>query len=930
MIHRTLLRARRFVALEVTRLRRVPEVLAIVAAGLLVVVVIRATTRGANWAEILRGQAVNLLSAGLIAGFAYVMFVLRFRSGQLSTYLERQHAAASVAADADPELDALSRTIVDELLDAKPPHAVLIIGTADAGHTELLAGVAERLAKKRRVPVAVRLPAADGSAGLPGLVRDRFVEGLVGSSGDAQSGRRLFASLVRRRRVVALVGGLDRVGQGEPLPARRATIAHLLEASLVEGIPFVAWVNPDLAPSISEVAAFRTRPLPQSELVAYTMRQLRDRGLPAGGDVKGVVARAFRAGEATREPVFLALFADLVLRRVRGGATAESATAGLLGDGCAFRRHVSWMCEWALDCALEDLDEVSSPASVALAALGREAHYRQEAELGVEDVTAALETGESRRFAAGIALLSQRGVLDVSPTDGGGRVRFTHPAWLAFAGAVGLRLDETHWRDLLRADISSSTLDALTGALLTFGSDTLRQRSFLRVLGDLGVARPVEISLEMCLSVITALQSRPEVIELGDEEMETLERAWSTASDVVKTRFVSDVDVAGNTRLVEFLWRRVVPPGFAKNSFRVRRVICNRLGRAGAAAWARLGEQWRALVSVAGTDDLSSRARQEEHWREHGYGVASLGWTLPGVLHTVAEEGRDEVFELLGALRQLVSPASVAADRRPEIGLEISLAEGFKVAAAEISSRGETCDERWLTEAAAFLDSSASWISKQSLLQALALVLGDVPDDRLDRILGRRGAAEREHPFVRETAALVRRALRARREPARLTERDVWLEEVEALDDGGVNLSAEAHRLLALSTLLINLAERPFVAWIRGKAGASEASLDARDRAFTGTELPRCFLRSGHAATMFETACDCPFEFCGPGAKAGVLHEARHFSRSFLQRAQATASAPSLIRRDGKGAFAERAFGVVWRELDDELAKEEPHLGSPW
>lgn len=929
MIHRTLLRVRRFVALELTRLRRVPEVLAIVSAGLLVVVVIRATAEGAKWAEILRGQAVNLLSAGLIAAFAYVMFVLRFRRGQLSTYLDRQRASASVAADADPENDALARTIVDELLDAKPPHAVLIIGTADAGQAELLAAVTERLARKRRVPVAVRLPTTDAAAGLPGLVRDRFVEGLVGSSGDAQSGRRLFASLVRRRHIVALIRGLDRVGQGEALPTRRETIAHLLEASLVEGIPFVAWVTPDLAPSISEVAAFRTRPLPQSELVAYTVRQLRERGLPATGDVERVVASAFRAGEATREPVLLALFADLVRRRVRGGATTEDAASGLLSDGCAFRRHVSWMCEWALDCSLDDVEKVSSPALVALAAIGREAHYRQEAELHGKDVTMALDATECRRFAAGTALLSQRGVLDVSPAEGGSRIRFAHPAWLAFAGAVGMRLEEPQWRDLLRPDISSSTLDALTGALLAFGSDALRERSFLRVLQGLGVSRPAEISLEMCLSVITALQSRREAIHFGDEEMEALERAWSTASDVVKTRFVSDVDLARNTRLVDFLWQRVVPPAFADNSFRVRRVICSRLGRTGVGTWARLGGQWRALVTAAGAGDLSSWGRQQEHWREYGYAVASLGWTLPGVLHTVGEEGRDDVLDLLGGLRQLVSPPSVASDRRPEIGLEISLAEGFKTAAAEISSRGEACDEGWYAQASAFLDASASWISKQALLQGLALVLHDVPDDRLDRLLAAGKGPGREHPFVRETAALARRALAAGNEPARLTQKDVWLEDVEALDDGGVNLSAEAHRLLALSTLLINLAEWPFVAWIHGNDKASESSVDARDRAFTGTELPKCFVRSGHAATMFESACDCPFRFCGPAAKAGILHEARRFSRSFLQRAQATAGAPCLIRREGKGAFAERAFSAVWRELDQELAKEEPYLGSP-
>jgi hypothetical protein len=928
VIYRTVLRIRRFLDLEVTRLRRVPEAIALLAAALVVVGVMRATAAGADWAGILRGQAVNLISAAILAAFAYLLFILRFRRRQLSTYLERQRAGASLIPHHDPELSALARTIVDELLDAKPPHAALIIGPADAGQEQLLSEVAERMTKKRRVPVAVSLPSVSGDVTLPALVRDRFVEGLVGSSGDAQSGRRLYAALVRRRRVVALIRGLDRVGQGEPLATRRAAIARLLEGSLVEGNPFVAWIHPDLAPSISEVAAFRTRPLPRSGLVAYTMRQLKQRGLRDLNDIERALSRAFDESETTRDPVLLSLVADLVLRRVRAGERGEVAAASLFSDRCAFRRHFAWMCEWALGCTIHDLENAWTPPSLALAAIGREAHYRQEAELRSDDAVAALDADERRRFAAGVALLSHRSVLDVTHIDGSSRLRFTHPAWLAFAGALGLRLNAAYWRDLLRPDASSATLEALTGALLIFGLDVLRERSFLGVLRSLGLPQQAEISLEMALSVITALQSSTESMHLGKAEMETLERAWTTAGDVAKTRFVSDVNLEMNPLLMDFLWRRVVPPGFGENSFRVRRAICSRLGSLGSSAWQRLGPDWRKLVEAASAGDLSSRARQSEHWRNYGYGVASLGWTLPGVLRTVEAKDEEDAFALLPALRKLVerSPQGKSeGERGPEIGLEISLAEGFKVAAVEISTRREACDERWCAESASFLESSRSWISKQALLQALALVLADATGDRLERLVGRGGPAEREHPFVRETAALVRRTLAAGKEPVSLIERDIWLEDVEALDDGGVDLSPECHRLLGLSTLLINLAEWPFIAWISNKPGAAESSVDARDRAFTGIELPKCFLRRGHAATMFETECDCSFKFCGRNAKKGVLGEARRFSRSFLQRAQATARARSLIRSSGGNGFAEKAFAPVWRTLDDELEKE-PYL----
>lgn len=930
MNSRSLLRIRRYLSLEIARLRRVPEVLALFIAGLVVVGVIRATASGADWADILRGQAINLVSAAILALFAYILFILRFREGQLNAYLERQRGDARLVPQHDPELGALARTIVDELLDAKPPNAVLIIGPADAGQAQLLSGVAERLVEKRRVPVAVSLPSVYSDVALPALARDRFVEGLVGSSGDAQSGRRLFASLVRRRRVVTLVRGLDRVGQGEPQGTRRAAIARLLQASLVEGIPFVAWIHPDLAPSISEVAAFRTPPLPRSELVAYTMRQLDDRGLGDVKDIEPILSQVFEERETTRDPVLLALVADLMLRRVRAGERKEVAVADLFTDPRAFRRHLAWMCEWALNCAIGDLASVSTPPALAFAIIGKEAHYRQEAELRSDDASSELDADGRRRFAAGVALLSHRGVLDTTHVDGSNRFRFTHPAWLAFAGALGLRLDSSSWRDLLRADTSSSTLDALTASLLIFGSDLLRERSFLRVLRDLGLPERAEITLEMATSVITALQSTDVPLVFGDAEMEVLERGWSTAGDIAKTRFVSEVNLEINPPLIHLLWSRVVPPGFAENSFRVRRAICSRLGHLGSSAWKILGGDWRKLVEEARAEDLSSWTRGAE-WRS-GYKVASLAWTLPGIMRTVEAEDADDVLALFAALRTLVErrpEGEDAGERPPEIGLEVSLAEGFKTAAVEMSKPRDVREERWCIEATSFLESSTSWISKQAVLQALALVLSGSAGDRLERLVGPWETDEREHPFVRETAALIRRSLAEGKESARLTGRDIWLEDVEALEDGGVNLSPECHRLLGLSTLLINLAEWPFIAWIKKKTGSMESSVDKRERAFTGIELPKCFLRGGHAATMFEAECDCPFKFCGPEAKEGVLHEARRFSRSFLQRAQGTARAKLLIGSLGGNGLTKGAFVPVWQALDDELGQEEPYLGPP-
>ncbi len=170
-----------------------------------------------------------------------------------------------------------------------------------------------------------------------------------------------------------------------------------------------------------------------------------------------------------------------------------------------------------------------------------------------------------------------------------------------------------------------------------------------------------------------------------------------------------------------------------------------------------------------------------------------------------------------------------------------------------------------------------------------------------------------------------------------MAEGDIWFEAVDALEDGGVMLSAETHRLLGLSTLLINLAE-----WRSDEAGGGipeKQALRTREDVFTSIELPLCFRQSNYAATMFEVSCSgdrsCSFHLCGRSALNGVVDARRVFSRSFVQRAQTTADALpftptrlprlarrvwwALTRRARERLFVGKAFESVWRSLDREL-----------
>jgi hypothetical protein len=963
------LRLRQLIKHLRARLRWIPEAALLALAALIVGGVLAATAVGAKWADIFRSQAINIVSAALLAGFAYLLYFLRFRRAELNKYLQRSQPSTPGLAHAERP-DPLGETIVNELLDARPPRACLIKSPTAFEHSALFTDIAARLAKKRRVPVFVDLAGEPANASLPALTRDRFVIQLVGSSGDATNARRLYASLVNKEKVVALVSGLEQVGQGMPLASRRAALGALLEDSLAEQIPFVASVREDLAPSISEVAAYRAPPMPDDEFVQYIGQRLQICAVGREGELT-LLEQPFRAAfdevESTRDLALINLALNVFIRRMRTDQDSKNAVASLFADRCVFRRHLGWMCDWALNIVPPEISLANSPAAIALAVMGREAHYQKEPELVWDDAVGSLDAEDRRRFAAGIASLSQRDVVTVSGSGSGRMIRFTDPMWFAFAGTVGLQLNPDFWRDLLQPGVPVATLNALTGSLIAFGrlerdeqagaqgldqvnaeQERSHRPSFIGMLSDVGVNDEANITLEMILAVMVALQADEGPLDLGDHEGEVLDKSWAASNDLVKLRFVRLIDFSRDPALIDFLWRQVDYPRFDENSFRIRRAICTRLGSLGDPAWRQLSQRWREMINLPDKAGLSASSRNTLEWKRSENPLASLGWVLPGLLITINED-REAAYQLLEDLRAVQKPTPTLP--RPDIGLEISLAEGFKAAAVEVFSkrpkaaaggglRRRSDDPKWWSQASSLLEASRSWTAQQALLQVLALAPREI--SRRDVIRSWEMSPGR-HPFARETARLVGSFVDHRKfeGTAVLAENDIWFEAVDALEDGGVTLSAETHRLLGLSTLLINLAEWPLEE--AGGGVPEEQALQAREDIFTGIELPRCFRQSKYAATMFEVSCrgdrSCSFHLCGPGALIGVVEARRIFSRSFVQRAEATADALpytsrrlsrlarrvwwALTRRARERLFVGKAFESVWRSLDRTLQSRE-------
>jgi hypothetical protein len=382
---------------------------------------------------------------------------------------------------------------------------------------------------------------------------------------------------------------------------------------------------------------------------------------------------------------------------------------------------------------------------------------------------------------------------------------------------------------------------------------------------------------------------------------------------------------------------------FEVNSFRLRRAICGRLSGMGPVAWQQLASRWTDLIAAAAEADLTARARlTKADWHQFGLPLASAAWVLPSLTDQLADGAQDEALHLLQNVRRVVTfPGSPGGEKRngtPDPGLEISLAEGYKLASVAGLGRLSSSVQPWQAEAHNLLRDSRSWTSQLVLHQGLALSDANRPGARRTAAGGSGNSASRtqaRHPFAREAEALARRALKSADEAFRETGsaeqsavaigRDIWFDDVRALEDGGFGLTPEAHRLLALSTLLINLAEgahsRAVQAYGRQPGGEPSedifAGVDGRENALAFTSPPKCFISAGHTATMLDVECDCKFRLCGRDARGAVGH--RQISRAFAQRAEITAgSRPALGRRAG---FVRRTFAQVWRR--PEMVRDE-------
>jgi hypothetical protein len=872
---------------------------------------------------LLQAQAISAVSVALLALVAWLGFRLRFGAAK-SRYLARYRSPSD---ESDPKTSThqFVQSVLAQLMAGNPPRSLLVVSDTGALSPELERLVPVWMVRAGLMPIVVDASDCDSSTSLPALSKTTFVSRLAAATGDEARAERLFLREADRGKEAAFILGLNRVVEAKPRSARRSTVEALLRSCLEERLTFVAAVSAELAPVFSDVAVIRVGEASEQDCSAQLETALAQRGVVISSAAAGLAAAKFIAAVIsenghTNDMWYIDVAADVVVGRVRAGAESDQAVCDVFRIRCLPDLELAWLYEKATGSDPCQGGAADSHVNRTLGLVGVQAHYRQDLTTLWRDITRELSVTEELQFASGVAQLSRRGVLDITGDAADPRLQFTHPRWLALAGAVGFGLDSDRWADLLTPGVPQPTIEALTAALLlTSARGDHPDSSFLNVLSRLKKGAVDDLSLDMISAVLRALQIDGRPIVIGDPELAALRRTWRPATDEARLLFVSVVKA--QSRLARFLWDQIVPPCFDLNSYRLRRAISAKLAGMGAIAWAELEGLWQELVKAAERADLSARARLTgSDWTRYGLPVASLAWVLPSLVDQLDGAARTQPLRLLHELGTILTePGHQSPESQPDPGLEISLAEGYKFASVSRLGRAPVEEPPWLDAAVSLLGRVRSWVSEQALQQAIALA---TPTG--SAAANAAGAAAR-HPFVYEAVALARRAAEAgaqageaagRRRRATAA-RDIWFDDVQALEDGGFSLSSEAHRLLGLSTLLINLAEGEHARAAREQACVPGASLteqnagrvDARVLALTSQKLPRCFVSASHTATMLDVECDCEFRLCGPKGQEAIGH--RQISRAFAQHAETTAGVHP-VAQNGL-AFTRRQFAEVWR-----------------
>ena len=767
----------------------------------------------------------------------------------------------------------------------------LVVGGIGEGKTAVLVRLAEELARRGAVPVAVRLGDATDTLDFSDLAKQQFTDRVNQSLLTDDEGDKVWRRLCRDDRVVVLADGLEEALHGQP--DRLALIKRALGEAEKDELPLVITSRPDEALRGLNAALIRLEPLPEQEIVEYLSGE--------GGCDRSWIAELAGVAQLSESPLYLTLANNL----------EQDAGDGVPLDSGRIPARVALLRRWRATLAKDSSDghlyepEDREDALLTLERIACVALRAGKLEVEEDEIESSDLVPPPSPAHVTFRLVASVGE-DLGVVDRSGRkVRFRHGITKAYLGAralpsvIGPSANGAYLDDCVLHSAHKEMLIALVMA--SHCNEDIGVRSSLcRRLRQAAASDHARDRFGLLASAweIAAMTNGADTAVLAH----ATEDAWSNDAQPDR-RGRADVLQVTESKLVAIARMEEVPTietfralwriAQIRDTYRVRLRAAQALGSGGELAHAAIRGEIDAIL-----DDVQSSPRADR-WecaeRAEVRSWSLLGWTLPSLWASCPPSS-----EAADHLRRCLKTWVGIACEDLHLGAQACLAQGFKYEAnrrplTDSSNPGSKPEPGLLIELGeTLLAKSDWWHARISLLQALALWSLDSEPASRTQLAKRVSDCKRRdrHPFVREVAQLCSEAIDQGRKVASPDEaqpgRFIWIDETgvalkigsESAVSGGVGTSGlwispaagwhtlkeSARQLVGEILVYLNLIE---VGEERAHGPIKANDVQRREHRrrevrARGDWLPPCMIRAGHGGLleMCDDPCDCGIHLC--------------------------------------------------------------------
>jgi hypothetical protein len=828
--------------------------------------------------------AVNATASALIALAAIVGFSIGTRRQVLNRLVAYQRRGIDASrVETRPNQ---ARAVVAQLQDNRKAGSLILEAPAGSGRASFVRDLITALADAG--VVALHVPEVSIEASVVEAATDEFRKLLVKAGVTEVPLIRTLESLASRRRLAVVIDALD----GFDHPTDRRSTVEITAARAAElsaaNLPYLATVDPGSTPD--ELAHCKVT---LSSLDHSTISAVAGAGSAPGMPDRGRAERRFAA--AVQHTM---LESQTVLDQV----DARSASAADLDD--ATRRLTTRGAIWT---AIQPLSRAGYTAQTVvtdrtsaglIGRLARRLVLMDAVQIDFAELLDGMADDDLDGLPTAAARLIALGVIERQYRGGRLIARFADAQVGEVAVGLWLSRQPEPYRISAIRSRTAFVAEAVGRVTHAVGGERAEWTEALRAFAAQG-------ALAAAGDTFAALTA--EGVAVPAPASDWLHDVWTTVDVAERIAFVRRLPASVSRPLAAFLWSRLEQPQLRHNPHLLRRTISRYLASSGPDVWEELKVRWSDLILQAehGTGLAWFERLGTAPW--HGSAIASLCWIMPTVASTAA--GDPEPGAALRRLTAAVVPGGgPEQDPRPDVGIEISLAEGCKDAGSSAIVNGLVVPPDVWHSIEALATRGRSWISRMLALQAAALAAAaDAARCDAARALCAAATRRSEHPLVRRYATILASMLTGPTDALpSATYRYIWPDDTEALDAAGGELIDEAAIVLATTTIVLNLGESRL-----RTPGDRRKALHSRIRSLVDLNLPTCVDSPLAAFTANATACRCPFQLCGPDLDTNAV--VRPISRTFAYRCMSALR--SWWRRPWRQSLARGAIRVHLRRV---------------